>query len=918
MRAISATQQAVLDNGNQAEFVRVQIKDSGGTFRDLTTYPTFNAVKTVQWGEQIDQPHATFTVTLFRELYQLSLSPYVQASALNRAFNPANAFGALLAVNRELKIECAIVAMDMQPASGDWFEVFRGRVDKVDPGKGDTIELSGRALSGRLAQQYIKYERVYSYAATGGASVALRIWEANQVYALNEYLLPASRNDADPGFNRFLKCSQAGTSGTTEPVWTGAANQVDGTAKWDYIGAPTTSGNPVEQVMQNILDDNKAASDSTVTLFTPSSPGWNITQFIQQRQFTMDGILALAQQIGWDLRYKWRASSVQFELTLSQPVRSAPSVNFTFGKSDYEAPTQLGVDISTIRNAIRVWYGDASDLWPDGTPKRKPVEVSDSTSITKYGELWMEIQEDQTSQIDSSTEASALANAALSDLKEPTAELDVPLMRGFPWVELNDYYTFSANGLQFDSDQSVAVTQFQHMHENGKLKTSLQTRGLPTIGASAYLHRRVSLVVPPKFTPHRAVHFNGTKTPGASKSSIVGGHRIQLAQTFDKNSLPEEYEHHIYASAGATLDTTTLKEVSRARVIEVGDLIPAKTYYHRVVPRHRNEGRLVRGQPSVETSFVAGQAYAAHLLDGIALGDYPLNGGFETRFDGVNMPDHWTYNFAGGGVFGTNLVVMEDGNGVSGSRYLRFVMLAGAETTVDSALIPVINEAGVANRTSQLYRLTAWIKNGSSNTAGNFIVYCVLYDYTGSGVGNSSTISVSATSKVGNWQKVEGYITVDSATTIRSVQLEIQPSVIAGGQVCQIDVDEIRLQCVGTPWYNVGDTTKFTDNYESIPGFNNPGTAWANFGNPYAPAGFRRDQFGRVWTRGLVKNGAPANSKIFTLPVGYRPATNKRPYLPTVSNNAFAVVEIADNGDVVVQAGGNAAHVNLDFSFVTF
>src|ERR1700690_2973582 len=129
MRTIPAAQQGVLGAGGQAEYVRVSVKDSGGTFRDLTTYPGFNALVSVKWTEQIDNPHATFDITLKRELFQLSLSPFVQASALNLGFAYPGTFAALLALNRELKIEAAIVAMDTAPSSGDWFEVFHGRIE---------------------------------------------------------------------------------------------------------------------------------------------------------------------------------------------------------------------------------------------------------------------------------------------------------------------------------------------------------------------------------------------------------------------------------------------------------------------------------------------------------------------------------------------------------------------------------------------------------------------------------------------------------------------------------------------------------------------------------------------------------------------------------------------------------------------
>jgi hypothetical protein len=680
MRAITAAQQAVLNSGVQAEYARVKVKDDGGTWRDLTTYGGFNAVKTVTWNDNIESPHATFDISVFREQYRLSLSPYVEDSALNHDFDPSTPYAALLQIGRELKVEVAIVAMDSTPSSGDWFLEFHGSIDTLDTAKDETIGLVGRAIiSGRLAQQYIKQERVYSYAADGGHAVSLRLWEPNQVFAAGEYGLPASRGDSDPGLNKFLKIHTPGTTDpVNEPIWTTGAAQADGTASWDYVGAPTTSGNPVEQIIQNILDDGRFASDPAVTLYTPTSPSWAITEFLQPRGYTFDLIIALANQIGWTIRSKYRAGTAQFELTLFTPNRSSPSVDFTFGPSDYGKPTELSVDITLIRNAWTLFYGDASDLWPDGTPKRKKVEVTDPASIAKYKqELWAEIQEDQASQINSSAEANALINAALSDCSEPTAQLAVPLCRGFPWVELNDFYTFAANGQHFDSDQSLAVTSFSHTSEGGKgISTKLMLRGKPTIGARAHIGRSQHSVIPPKFQPHQFQHFNGAKTATPIFRPIVGGHRIEMSQSFTQRQLAEEYEHHVYTTPGATLDGTTIKAVSRDRVLELGDLVPGKTHYHRVRPRFRNAERLIVLQPSSEQSFVAGRAAAGHLSADPDLTSLPLNGGFEMQFDPTAPPDHTAMH---SGTWSTDVELITDSSGKSGTNYLHFKPTAVAK-----------------------------------------------------------------------------------------------------------------------------------------------------------------------------------------------------------------------------------------------
>lgn len=781
MRTITAAQQAVLDSGVQADFVRVSIKDSGGTFRDLTTYPGYNAVKSVTWSEKIDDPHMTCEVVLLRELHRLSLSPFMTASALNKGFDPSASFAALIALAREVKIEVAIVAMGKRPASGDWFEVFRGRVDTFDAANGKDLQFSCRGLAGRLAQQFIKVEYVYAFAADG-SSVTLRVWEPQMAVKAGSYVLPASRGTADPGFDKFLICDADGSTGTTEPIWTSGAGQTDGSTSWTFIDGTTTAGRPVEEVIQNILDDNKQTGDSTVTLYTPSSPGWDIRQFIQQRTFTLDAIKALSGQIGWDLRSKWRAGTAQFELTLYQPERASPTVVFTFQPGDYGIPDRLAVDIAEIRNSWRVIYADRADLWPDGTPKRKVVEVSDATSIGKYNELFAEMQEDETGNIDSVTEATALANAALSDCKEPTAEFSVPLARGFPWVELNDFYTFKANALHFDSDQSLAATGWTQSFEGGKLATKLDTRGKPTIGAQFHIDRSTHPRILPKSSPHQIVQFQGTQTPTLVTSDTVGGTRITIDQTEDKHHLPDEFEIHLSKTQGFVPDSSSLVAVTKSKSLELSDLIPATTYYTRAAPRYRNSDRLIRGQPSVETSFIAGQGGAGHLKQDVEWGRLPLNGGFETWNDTTKLPDHWTTT----GVFGTNITRQTGNGGVSGDSWLRYVN--------NFFLGPFLLSTVFTVERNVSYDVGWWVNITTPGSAtGQLQLGLRWLDYLGAFLGDVvADFFLYNAFASGTWFKRSGVIDAPDAARFAQVFIVAPSSFLGTGM--ETDIDSVRVE----------------------------------------------------------------------------------------------------------------------------
>lgn len=82
---------------------------------------------------------------------------------------------------------------------------------------------------------------------------------------------------------------------------------------------------------------------------------------------------------------------------------------------------------------------------------------------------------------------------------------------------------------------------------------------------------------------------------------------------------------------------------------------------------------------------------------------------------------------------------------------------------------------------------------------------------------------------------------------------------------------------------------------------------WTNFGAPYHPAGYLKDNDGFVHLRGRVTN--VAGSTIFTLPVGFRPSATGR--YAVDCNGAYGVVEVTSAGAVNWVVGA-AAPVTLD------
>lgn len=246
----------------------------------------------------------------------------------------------------------------------------------------------------------------------------------------------------------------------------------------------SSGGTAVETVIQDIMDD--ALGGAAPTLYTPTSPGWMVLEFLSERQSVLDQILLLSDQIGWQMRYRWDSGTSAFRLTFYTPDRSKTSVDRTFTPDQFMDVTDLSISIEDIRNVCIVEWSDPTSTDSSGQPVRNSTTATSAASITSYGRRTMFISEAATSNINTSTEATALAEACVSDLAEPTASVsvDVPF---FPFVELDDRYAFTADGVRFDSDLTLSVVGYRHTLDSRGARTTLTLRGAaPSRGVRAW------------------------------------------------------------------------------------------------------------------------------------------------------------------------------------------------------------------------------------------------------------------------------------------------------------------------------------------------------------------------------------------------------------------------------------------------
>lgn len=91
--------------------------------------------------------------------------------------------------------------------------------------------------------------------------------------------------------------------------------------------------------------------------------------------------------------------------------------------------------------------------------------------------------------------------------------------------------------------------------------------------------------------------------------------------------------------------------------------------------------------------------------------------------------------------------------------------------------------------------------------------------------------------------------------------------------------------------------------------------SWVDYGAAYQGAGYWKDKCGVVHLCGLIKGGTiTAETVIFNLPTGYRPATSEKFF--AVSLNAICVIDIYSSGAVAIKTGANAGWLSL--SGITF
>jgi len=779
VRALTANQEAVLAGNSTTWDVRVYAKNAAGALVELNsagvggTLPGFNSLQMVEWGESLDDIGMTATVTLLREQHGLSVAPLMTAAPANVGWAPGGSYAPLLAVGRELWIQ----AEPRGSAPGQFDSTtlfFRGYIDSIDVASGNFVRLECRDQAALVCDTFLEEEFVFSFCKDGSTLAAARIWTPSTAVVLDEYFIPTEATRKTPSSTRrFYKVTTAGTTGTTEPTWPSSGTVGSGTAVFTSIADTVDTGYAMQDVIQTMLDRMTALGGTAPTLYTPVSPAFNLLPWKQSRTGLLTAIREAVGQRGWDIRYKWRAGTSQFELTLFEPDRAKTTPDRTFTASQYSEISGASTSIDGIRNVVRIVYSASGTVDNTGNPQRLLVTRKDDPSIASYRRRTIEIAESSTSRIDTQAEAEAMADAILADLKDPKVTASVQLLDGFPWVELGDLYRFPGNGAHWDTNQDLAVYAYRHRATNGRLSTELQLRGKPSARFDGW-HR---LDTRAKEGSHSLRLFQSGGGLTLSAAEVVGGIQLSVTRELEKTVPQDEmFEYHVSRTPSFTPDATSLKALTQSRAITLPDLVPGATYYAKTRPRTLNAGKPVVAEPSAQVSFTAGQGNAAHLSADFEAGRLPLNGGFETNSDPTGPPDHWAVTT---GVWNTDFTLGADGS----NNYLRGIA-SGAGIVSKSDIFPMDG--------SDAIHVTAMIRRVSGGSGGGRgDVYFESFDKDIASLGSQTIASVDSTDTASAWSK-KGLPLVASSSA-RFGRIGISNGGTTSDPITW-DVDNVRVQ----------------------------------------------------------------------------------------------------------------------------
>jgi hypothetical protein len=535
------------------------------------------------------------------------------------------------------------------------------------------------------------------------------------------------------------------------------------------------------------------------------------------------------------------------------------------------------------------------------------VSVTDSASITAYGRRWCQLSESEASPITTSAQATALANWALSDLKNVLLEKEISVLFN-PFVDVTDLIRIGASDTTETGDQDLACVSVSHRISSDEATTTITCRGAPSLGAGAWLRRET------RARPRN--RWNDPPPPVLSVPPAPGGGVVLIEpNTGTRGNWASGYEIHTSDTSGFTPDTSTLRTTTKAqagsagRTLEVplvGE-VPGKTSYCKAVPLDSNGNA---GDESTEVSFVAGRAKAGFVDSLVSQGHFPINGNFEHASDDLaSAPfDHWAVT---AGTWGPSGDIYYGADATFGNYVA--IRQTGGDPGIRSSAFPVRRNGGhfnvylsvrpqgtlVAGRGLQMY--VRFYRKSDLSDSPILFTKTVPYNVAAANVWTGYQVNSEF---IGALPYDVNFCTIAFGKEAVSSAYGFDIGDVFFSEAEQYDLWCERLFVQGTMYGTGtgGSPSIYQPSWTAV-SFEN---SFSNFGSGWQGAEYMKDSFGVVHLRGLVKRASAAlNTSMFTLPSGYRPAATQM--FSCCGNNKHARMDINSAGAVTIEAADDAS-----------
>ncbi|MFP2962845.1 hypothetical protein ACLEPN_35025 [Myxococcus sp. 1LA] len=629
-----------------------------------------------------------------------------------------------------------------------------------------------------------------------------------------------------------------------------------------------TVGVAVQDVMSQIISDN-VPNGFGPGFYCPVDPMWQLGKFKQQRQSVHEALNALAAQLGWEVRLRWREGHGWY-LYLHSPERLGAGPVWTVGPDEYGELGQVRRTLEHIRNAVEVVYWDRNDLDATGMPKRKTVTSTNATSIATYGRRFMQVAEASASNINTEVEAQRLADVAIADLSDSALELEIDVPYCWP-LEIHDVLRVLPDGVALSQVQELAIVALDDSFAEGVARTKVKLCGRPATSRVEWMAREAvpstaASAALRSIQPQASMMGPDAPTDLAPTATVNG---FALAFKPAPSGPPwDSYELHVSTAPGFTPGSATLKAAASATRFEVADLPPGTTHY--AVVRGRDAHGNV-GPASSEVALSPRYVEPRFTAPMVTWGTAPLNYDFESQASPSDPPDNWRVE---SGQWGVHVAMTSDA--LSGSKALQ---LQATDAVVVSQAISV--------RPGVRYSIDAFAKG----TEG--AVLTMALEWLNAAGAPISTENFHKMFMAGEpWTRYVNAAPAPAAARFVRARLTSTIGTLGGS----IQVDSVQVDLADIVQEPALPPPVFHGIWE-------PYTL-----NGRGRATYYKDSTGRVHLEGTI-TGGPIGSNAFTLPVTCRPPYTRD--FAVATSTGYGRVTVSPDG-VVVVASGSPVWVSLN------